>query len=117
MGSKIDGNSLNLFGADVEKMGAAKQPRDFTNRLKVTEEGQPCLKCGTPVVERRHRGRWKPKPEQPYYFEYWFKCPNRTCKTLWMVEAAKVWLKDKPQPKEHQPTVDQEYKTRMARED
>lgn len=55
---------------------------------KITQEGQPCTKCATPVVKRtpkRHH-----KEGQKYYFEYYLFCPN--CGTLYMVEEAKRYF-------------------------
>jgi ribonuclease HI len=52
---------------------------------KITQEGQPCRKCGTPVVRRVPKR--KKKPSQSYYFEYYLQCPN--CGTTYMVEEAK----------------------------
>ena len=51
----------------------------------ITEEGQPCRKCGTPVVKRTPKG--KRKPDQAYYYEYYLYCPG--CQTRYMVEDAK----------------------------
>jgi hypothetical protein len=63
---------------DVKAVGA-------TGNGKVTEEGQPCRRCGTPV-ERRVPKR-KRRAEQEYYYEYYLYCP--ACKAMYMVEAAK----------------------------
>ncbi len=52
---------------------------------KITEEGQPCRKCGTPVIKVRPKG--KRKPDQAYYYEYYLFCPG--CETRYMVEEAK----------------------------
>jgi ribonuclease HI len=51
----------------------------------ITEAGQPCRKCGTPVIRMTPKG--KPKPDQAYYFEYYMSCPG--CGTSYMVDAAK----------------------------
>lgn len=55
---------------------------------KVTRIGQPCRKCGTPVIEQKHSG--PSKTGQSYWFKRWLKCP--ACKTLYMLESEKVWL-------------------------
>jgi ribonuclease HI len=51
----------------------------------ITEQGQPCRKCGTPVI------KGKPKRKsirgQSYFYEYYLRCPE--CGTLYMVEGAK----------------------------
>ncbi len=52
---------------------------------KITREGQPCRKCGTPVVKRIPKR--KREPDQQYYFEYYLSCPN--CGTMYLVEDAK----------------------------
>lgn len=52
---------------------------------KITQVGQPCRKCGSPVVKRVPKR--KKKPNQAYYFEYYLQCPN--CETIYMVEEAK----------------------------
>jgi ribonuclease HI len=51
----------------------------------ITEEGQPCRKCGTPVIKKKPKG--KRKPDQAYYYEYYLYCPG--CETRYMVEDAK----------------------------
>jgi len=53
---------------------------------KITQEGQPCRKCSTPVVKRTPRHR-KRKNGQSYYFEYYLYCPK--CCTQYMIEDAK----------------------------
>lgn len=52
---------------------------------QITEEGQPCRKCGTPVVKMTPKN--KRKPDQTYYYEYYLYCPG--CETRYMVEDAK----------------------------
>ena len=52
---------------------------------KITAVGQPCRKCGTPVIKKvPKRSR---KKAQEYYFEYYLFCP--TCSTMYMVDEAK----------------------------
>jgi hypothetical protein len=57
----------------------------------ITREGQPCKHCGTPVVRREHEKPPKYRPGR-YFFEWWFLCPNRNCKAIYMVEDAKRWF-------------------------
>lgn len=59
--------------------------------VKITQEGQPCRKCGTPVVKRKPRK--KPQFDQEYTLAYYLHCPN--CGTSYIVEAAKKAL-DRP---------------------
>ena len=55
---------------------------------KITEEGQPCRKCGTPVVKKVPKS--KRKPDQDFYYEYYLYCPG--CETRYMVEQAKRYF-------------------------
>jgi hypothetical protein len=64
--------------------------------VKITCAGQPCRHCGTPVERKQHGPGWKPKSHHEYYFEWWLKCPNKACKAVYFVEAARRWTK-KPQ--------------------
>ncbi len=57
------------------------------SNAKITNEGQPCRKCGTPVVKKIPKR--KLKADQAYYFDYYLECPN--CRTMYMVEEAKRW--------------------------
>ena len=52
---------------------------------KITLEGQPCRKCGAPVVKKKPDA--KPKPGQSSYYEYYLFCPE--CETRYFVEKAK----------------------------
>ncbi len=53
---------------------------------KMTEVGQPCRKCNTPIVKRFPKKKTV-KPNQTYYFDWYLYCPG--CKSMYMVEAAK----------------------------
>ena len=59
---------------------------------KVTSEGQPCRKCGQPVIKRQPR---KPRG-QSYTYAYYLYCPQ--CRTIYMVEAAKRFPNRGPGP-------------------
>ncbi len=59
-------------------------------KVKIRYEGQPCRKCGTPVVKKEHKSNFKPKKNQPYYFLWWFRCNN--CRTTYCVEEAKRFI-------------------------
>ncbi len=62
--------------------------RNRKSDVKITREGQACRKCETPVIKRSHN---KPSGAgQAYWFRWWFACPNPRCRTVYMVEAAKV---------------------------
>jgi len=62
-------------------------------KVKISSEGQPCRKCGTPVIKKiPHRNR---KSHKTYYFEYYFCCTN--CDTSYWVEEAKKEFEDTDQ--------------------
>lgn len=53
--------------------------------IRITQEGQSCRKCGTPVVKRKpHKA---PEFGQEFVYEYYLYCPQ--CKTSYTVEEAK----------------------------
>jgi hypothetical protein len=66
--------------------------RCMGKKVKITKDGQACRHCGTPVVKKEHTGEWQPKIGQSYYFEFWFICPNKGCRKMYLVEDAKVFL-------------------------
>lgn len=52
---------------------------------KVTRVGQPCRKCGTPVVKQVPAR--KVKPGQKHYYAWYLVCPN--CRTIYLVDDAR----------------------------
>jgi ribonuclease HI len=88
----LEGEDLPADEGFVEEEGSAGASRanysaDFrekkAEREKVTEEGQPCRKCGTPVEKRVP----KKKGKGAYYYAWYLCCPG--CGTMYMVDAAK----------------------------
>jgi len=69
--------------------GYEQRPED-SSASKITQEGQSCRKCSTPVVKKVPRR--KQKPAQTYYYEYYLYCPN--CRTMYMVEEAKRYFEN-----------------------
>jgi hypothetical protein len=59
--------------------------------IKIKSEGDSCRKCGSAVIFKPTKKK-DLKPDQTYYFEYYFLCPN--CKTAYMVEEAKRFIQD-----------------------
>lgn len=77
-------------GEKIEDEGYLEQlALEEASPSKITEVGQPCRNCGTPVVKRIPKR--KKKPSQSYYYEYYLQCPN--CGTTYMVDAAKRTIK------------------------
>lgn len=65
---------------------ACVQQAFSTSKTKITEVGQPCRKCGTPVIKRVPK-KQTVKPGQSYYFAWYLYCPG--CKSMYMVDDAK----------------------------
>ena len=68
-----------------ENKDANQSANQSLHKKKITEENQPCRKCGTPVIKKTPRR--KRKQGQGYYYEYYLYCSG--CKTIYMVEDAK----------------------------
>jgi ribonuclease HI len=50
------------------------------------EPGEPCRKCGTPIVKKQSKPKAR-KAGQTYYYEWYLACPN--CSTMYLVEEGK----------------------------
>ena len=70
--------------------GYENKPEDEGGRPRITEEGQPCWKCSTPVIKQKSRRR----PSRDYYYEYYLWCPK--CQATYEVEAAKRTVEQPP---------------------
>lgn len=77
---------------DVESQGAISATKAPKSNIKMTQVGQPCRKCQTPV-EKRTPKKKKQKSDQTYYFEWYLFCPG--CKSMYMVEEAKRLISDR----------------------
>ncbi len=78
-----------------DKTDTAANAKTFdapTKKTKVEKEGDLCRKCGTQVVKKITKKR-KIKPNQNYFFEYYFFCPN--CRNIYLVEDAKRQVESK----------------------
>ena len=81
-------NALQKGGLPPDQ--AYEQRSETRSGGKMTRAGQPCRKCGTPVVKRMP-GKTS-KRGRSYYFEYYLYCPD--CRTMYMVEEAKKHFDD-----------------------
>ena len=88
--SKSKNLSLDEGYGSTQEANASEQQSGTDNpRTKITEPGQQCRKCGTPVIRKVPKNK-KRKPNQTYYFDWYLYCPN--CKVMYMVESAKRYL-------------------------
>ena len=63
--------------------GYENKPESEGERPRLTQEGQPCWKCTTPVIKQIPRK----KQNRDYYYEYYLSCPK--CGATYQVEEAK----------------------------
>ncbi len=70
------------------RRGSFNEKTSDAPKERITQEGQPCRKCSTPVVKKTPRK--KRKPGRSYYFDYYYYCPD--CGTMYMVEEAKRFI-------------------------
>lgn len=54
------------------------------------QDGEPCRKCGRPVIKRKP----SKKPKGDWYFEFYLFCPQ--CKATYQVEGAKRRVEQPP---------------------
>ena len=103
--------------ADVASKTKRREPLSgwktppISSKERITEAGQPCRKCHTKVVEKRHLKppERKKQGKGGYYFKRWLECPG--CHTLYMLESEKEWFPGrepigKREPKRKHPPAD-----------
>jgi 5-methylcytosine-specific restriction endonuclease McrA len=66
------------------------------DKTPITQVGQPCRHCQTPVIlkVRGPSKKWKPGS---FYYASWLKCPNRKCRAIYFLESEKRWDGAKPE--------------------
>ncbi|GAB5403959.1 MAG: hypothetical protein Aurels2KO_21900 [Aureliella sp.] len=69
------------YADNLSSLSLNAQGKPTRSKTKMTEIGQPCRKCLTPV-EKRIPKRKTPKPNQRHYFAWYLFCPG--CKTMYM---------------------------------
>lgn len=79
-----EGYQPNQLQGDENNEGSYNQ--NGFKKIKVSEEGDACRKCGTSVVKKPTKKKVA-KPGQTYYYEYFLLCPS--CKTIYLLEEAK----------------------------
>lgn len=63
--------------------------RAEASNIKHEHPGEPCRKCGTPLVKKPTK-RQPTKPGQSYCYDWYLHCPG--CNTMYLVDAAKRML-------------------------
>lgn len=72
--------------------GYENKPESEGRRPGITQEGQPCRKCSTPVIKQTS----SKKPKGDFYYEFYLLCPNPVCKTSYTIEEAKRFVAQPP---------------------
>ena len=88
---RCDALSYQAAEQDNLPIDEGYDPNIKPGKVKITQEGQPCRKCSTPVVKRKPKRK---KRKRTYYFEYYYYCPN--CDTTYNVEEAKKEVEKAP---------------------
>jgi ribonuclease HI len=70
--------------------GYENKPESEGGRPRLTQEGQPCWKCSTPVIRQPARK----KSSREYYFDYYLYCPK--CQATYQVEEARRFVERPP---------------------
>lgn len=83
-------------------------------KKKITEAGQPCWHCGSPVAKKIPRE--KSRSKRAYYYAYYFKCSNSNCPAqfVYMPEEAKRFWSEKSQPAEGIPAAPKQVKKKTT---
>lgn len=112
---------LRKGGQEVSRSKKAKKHKKHVQdngrqRAVASGKGAPCPRCGSLMTRRQHPEMWKPKANQPYYFEYWDVC--QPCRHIQHYESAKRWLTEQPAPKPTDPNeaMDREYREIIGQE-
>jgi len=63
--------------------GYENKPESEGERPRLKEGGQPCWKCGTPVIKQKSQKR----PRRDYYYEFYLYCPK--CQATYEVPEAR----------------------------
>jgi len=81
--------ALRQAGLPVDE-GYENKPESEGRRPRLTQEGQPCWKCGAPVIKQQPRSQ----RNREYYYEYYLWCPQ--CQATYEVEEAKRFVEQAP---------------------
>lgn len=76
----------------LNKINKVEEHQQKSKKIKITEDGQPCRKCGEPVKKIIRTKEPKLKNGQEYYFRAFCKCEN--CGKIYMIDSEKVYVKN-----------------------
>lgn len=80
------GGSIPNVSSNSSRNGLHTKPSVTNSSVSHKEAGEPCRKCGTPLVKKPTKAK-TPKPGQTYYYAWYLSCPG--CNTMYLVDEAK----------------------------
>ncbi len=83
---QANGGTLPSVVPLLHRSGASTPSPTSTSSVSHKEAGEPCRKCGTPIVKKPTKAK-TPKPGQTYYYAWYLSCPG--CNTMYLVDEAK----------------------------
>ncbi len=82
---QANGGTVPSIGLSSRGSAAPTHPAETSN-VSHKQSGEPCRKCGTPIIKKPTKTK-PTKPGQTYYYEWYLSCPG--CNTMYMVDEAK----------------------------
>jgi len=81
---QASGGTIPTIAASLVHKDAASAAA--ASNITHKEAGEPCRKCGTPIIKKPTKPKAH-KPGQTYYYVWYLSCPG--CNTMYMVDEAK----------------------------
>ena len=83
---QASGSSVPSIGLLPQSNPSAQANPEANSSVVHKEAGEPCRKCGTPIIKKPTKPKAH-KPGQTYYYEWYLSCPG--CNTMYLVDEAK----------------------------
>ena len=83
---QANGGSVPTVRPNSLRRDASSNVSASSSTVSHKEAGEPCRKCGTPIVKKPTKAK-TPKPGQKYYYAWYLSCPG--CNTMYLVDEAK----------------------------
>lgn len=83
---QANGGTVPGVGLLPPRLATPSSQSSAASTVSHKEAGEPCRKCGTPIVQKPTKAK-TPKPGQKYYYAWYLSCPG--CNTLYLVDEAK----------------------------
>lgn len=83
---QANGGTVPDVGLLPPRIATPSSKSSAASTVSHKEAGEPCRKCGTPIVKKPTKAK-TPKPGQTYYYAWYLSCPG--CNTMYLVDDAK----------------------------